>query len=144
MVIFKVYIYELTNILRAPYSFVELIQIYQCFCDATRLRIIHLLTRGPLCVCHFQEILDIPQTKVSQHLAYLRKKGLVECTRHGTWMIYSLPSKLSVGLEANLKCLQDCAHTDRRFRADLKILEMVRVDCGWIEEALENKRTCTC
>ena len=29
----------------------ELIQIYQCFCDATRLRIIHLLTRGPLCVC---------------------------------------------------------------------------------------------
>ena len=71
----------------------ELIQIYQCFCDATRLRIIHLLTRGPLCVCHFQEILGIAQTKVSQHLAYLRKKGMVECTRHGTWMIYSLPVK---------------------------------------------------
>ena len=69
----------------------ELIQIYQCFCDATRLRIIHLLTKGPLCVCHFQEILGIAQTKVSQHLAYLRKKGMVECTRHGTWMIYSLP-----------------------------------------------------
>ena len=48
--------------------------------------VIHLLTRGPLCVCHFQEILGLPQTKVSQHLAYLRKKGMVECTRHGTWM----------------------------------------------------------
>ncbi len=122
----------------------ELIQIYRCFCDATRLRMIHLLTRGPLCVRHFQEILDIPQTKVSQHLAYLRKKGLVECTRHGTWMIYSLPSKLSVELEANLKCLQDCGHTDRRLRADLKTLEKVRADCGWIEEALENKRSSTC
>ena len=122
----------------------ELIQIYQCFCDATRLRVVHLLTRGPLCVCHFQKILDIPQTKVSQHLAYLRKHGLVECTRRGTWMIYSLPCKPSLELEANLKCLQDCVSTDKRFRADLKALGKMRVDCGWIDEALENKRTCTC
>ena len=59
-------------------------------------------------------------------------------------MIYSLPSKPSLELEANLKCLQDCAATDKRFRADLKALEKVRADCGWIAEALENKRTCTC
>jgi ArsR family transcriptional regulator, arsenate/arsenite/antimonite-responsive transcriptional repressor len=107
---------------------VELIEIYQCLCDATRLRIIHLLTRGPLCVCHFQEILGIAQTKVSQHLAYLRKKRMVECTRHGTWMIYSLPSKPPLELEANLRCLQDCAPTDKRFRADLKALKKVRAD----------------
>ena len=125
-------------------SRVELIRIYQCFCNATRLRIMHLLTRGPLCVCHFQEVLDIPQTKVSQQLAYLRKHGLVECTRHGTWMIYSLPSEPSGKLEANLKCLQDCSLTDKRFRGDLKALGKVRSDCGWIGEALENKRTCNC
>jgi ArsR family transcriptional regulator len=111
------------------------------FLRSTRLRIIHLLTRDPLCVCHFQQILDLPQTKVSQHLAYLRKRGLVECTRHGIWMIYSLPSKPPLELEANLKCLQDCAPTDKRFRADLKALEKVRSNCGWIDEALENKRT---
>lgn len=122
---------------------VELIKIYQCLCDATRLRIIHLLTRGPLCVCHFQEILGMAQTKVSQHLAYLRKKGMVECTRHGTWMIYSLVAKPPLELEANLKCLQDCATTDKRFRADLKALEKVRADCGWIGETLKNKRTYT-
>ncbi len=122
----------------------ELIQIYQCFCDATRLRIIHLLTRGPLCVCHFQEILGIAQTKVSQHLAYLRKRGMVQCTRHATWMIYSLPPRPPPELGANLKCLQHCAPADKRFRADLKALERVRADCGWIGEALENKRTCNC
>jgi ArsR family transcriptional regulator len=83
------------------------------------------------------------QTKVSQHLAYLRKKGMVECTRHGTWMIYSLPAKPPLELEANLKCLQDCATTDKRFRADLKALEKVP-DCEWIAEALENKRNCIC
>jgi ArsR family transcriptional regulator, arsenate/arsenite/antimonite-responsive transcriptional repressor len=123
---------------------VGLIEIYQCFCDVTRLRIIHLLTRGPLCVCHFQEVLGLPQTKVSQHLAYLRKKRMVECTRHGTWRIYSLPSKPPLELETNLKCLQDCAPTDKRFRNDLKRLETVRADCGWIGDALENKRACQC
>jgi ArsR family transcriptional regulator, arsenate/arsenite/antimonite-responsive transcriptional repressor len=85
-----------------------------------------------------------PAGESFQHLAYLRKRGLVECTRHGTWMIYSLPSRSSVELEANLKCLQDCAHTDKRFRTDLKALEKVRADCEWVNEALENKRTCTC
>ena len=122
----------------------DLIQIYQCFCDATRLRIIHLLAHGPLCVCHFQEILELPQTKVSQHLAYLRKHGLVECTRHGTWMIYTLPSKPSLELDANLKCLQDCAQTEKRLRDDLKKREKVQTGCGWIEEALDTKRTCAC
>ena len=122
----------------------ELIAIYQCFCDATRLRVIHLLTRGPLCVCHFQEILGLPQTKISQHLAYLRRKRMVQCTRHGTWRIYSLPPKPSPELEANLKCLQDCAPTDKRFRADLKALAKVKADCGWIGAALENKRACNC
>ena len=119
-------------------------EIYQCFCDATRLRIIHLLTRGPLCVCHFQDILGLPQTKVSQHLAYLRKKGLVESTRHGTWRIYSLPAKAPLELKANLKCLQDCAPADKRFRADLKALDKVRADCGWIDEALENNPAYSC
>ena len=74
----------------------------------------------------------------------LWKMGMVECTRHGTWMIYSLPSKPPVELQANLKCLQDCAPTDKRFRADLKALQKVRTDCRWIGEALENKRACNC
>ncbi|HEY5893692.1 MAG TPA: metalloregulator ArsR/SmtB family transcription factor [Chthoniobacterales bacterium] len=122
----------------------DLIQIYQCFCDATRLRMIHLLTHGPLCVCHFQDILQIPQTKVSQHLAYLRKRALVETTRRGTWIIYSLPAKPSAELEANLKCLQDCVQTDPQFRKDLERHNQVTTDCGWMEPLLENKSSCNC
>lgn len=121
----------------------DLIEIYQCFCDATRLRIIHLLTKGPLCVCHFQEVLETPQTKVSQHLAYLRKKGLVETTRRGTWIVYSLPAYPSAELESNLKCLQDCVQTDKRFQADLKRLKSaVKGDSEWVAEAVKQKRTC--
>ncbi|CAN5804657.1 hypothetical protein BH09VER1_BH09VER1_49760 [soil metagenome] len=120
----------------------DLVQIYQCFCDATRLRIIHLLTQGPLCVCHFQDVLQIPQTKVSQHLAYLRKRGLVETTRHGQWVIYRLPARPPVELENNLKCLQDCAQTDQRFRADLKRLKSVSGDCQWVAAAVKGKQAC--
>lgn len=120
----------------------DLIRIYQCFCDATRLRIIHLLTHGPLCVCHFQEILDLPQVKVSQQLAYLRRNGMVEGTRHANWMIYSLPAERPPELENNLKCLQDCVQTDERFRTDLENLQKVRASSGWVESVWKEKTSC--
>lgn len=101
----------------------ELIKIYECLCDRTRLRILHLLTRGPLCVCHFQSVLREPQVKISKHLAYLRERGLVRCERQANWMIYSLPAKPTRELSANLACLQDCAGEDAEFRRDLERLK---------------------
>ncbi|GAT35579.1 ArsR family transcriptional regulator [Terrimicrobium sacchariphilum] len=111
----------------------DLIQIYQCLCDRTRLRIVNLLTHGPLCVCHFQQILDIPQAKVSQHLAYLRKHEMVETTRKGTWIIYSLPERPTRELEANLKCLQDCTASDKMFHEDLTRLSRIQKCSDWKE-----------
>jgi ArsR family transcriptional regulator, arsenate/arsenite/antimonite-responsive transcriptional repressor len=101
----------------------ELAKIYEGFCDTTRLRLLHVLGQGPLCVCHFQEILDEPQVKISKHLAYLRKRGLVEVEREGNWMVYSLPKKPSRELKANLACLQDCAREHSHFRKDLARLK---------------------
>lgn len=107
----------------------ELIQIYQCFCDRTRLRILSLLAQGPLCVCHFQEILGEPQVKISKHLRYLKEREMVVAERKQNWMIYSLPAKRASELEANLKCLQDCVQSDPVFRRDLKSLEKLRTSC---------------
>ena len=101
----------------------ELIKIYECLCDRTRLRILHLLTQGPLCVCHFQAVLREPQVKISKHLGYLRERGLVECERQANWMIYSLPQKPSRELAANLACLQDYATEDTAFQRDLERLK---------------------
>lgn len=103
----------------------KLTRIYQCFCDPTRLRILHLLTKGPLCVCHFQDILGEPQVKISKHLAYLRARGMVEAEREQTWMIYSLPKQRAAELEMNLKCLQDCVQTEPIFKHDLQRLVKV-------------------
>jgi ArsR family transcriptional regulator, arsenate/arsenite/antimonite-responsive transcriptional repressor len=103
----------------------DLIQIYECFCDRTRLRILHLLTKTPLCVCHFQEILNEPQVKISKHLAYLRERGMVMAERDQNWMIYSLPVRRDRELKSNLKCLQDCAQSDPVFKRDLRVLARV-------------------
>jgi ArsR family transcriptional regulator len=104
----------------------RLVQIYRCFCDQTRLRILNLLTHGPLCVCHFQEVLNEAQVKISKHLAYLKAHAMVEARREANWMIYSLPARPSQELKANLACLQDCAQEDRVFRRDADRLRKLR------------------
>ena len=117
----------------------SLIRIYQCFCDETRLRILHLLQHRPLCVCHFQAILGEPQVKISKHLAYLREKGLVEVERHQNWMIYSLPKKRSAELNASFQCLQDCVQENRVFAADLRKLQKMKKDLCWVADACGSK-----
>ena len=104
----------------------DLIQIYECLCDRTRLRILALLGGGPLCVCHLQEVLDEPQVKISKHLGYLKNRGLVEATRDGNWIIYRLAPKPSPELRANLACLQDCAKEEAVFRRDAVKLAKLR------------------
>ncbi len=101
---------------------VELVKIYECLCEPTRLRLLHVLRQGPLCVCHFQDVLREPQVKISKHLGYLKARGLVACEREGNWMVYSLPAKPSAELAANLACLQDCGREEPVFRRDLERL----------------------
>lgn len=108
----------------------ELVKIYQCLCDVTRLRLLHVLTQGPLCVCDFQTVLAEPQVKISKHLGYLRTRGLVEATRRGNWMVYALPAKPSAELRANLACLQDCVAEDARFQRDLARLRRLDSTCA--------------
>jgi ArsR family transcriptional regulator len=112
----------------------KLVQIYRCFCDETRLRILHLLTQGPLCVCHIQKILQEPQVAISKHLACLRAKGLVLARRHEKWMIYQFPEKTAAELDLQLRCLQDCVRSHPVFCKDLKRLKKMRCECEWVEE----------
>lgn len=107
----------------------DLVGIYQCFCDHTRLRILNLLTRSPLCVCHFQEILGEPQVKISKHLAYLRRRGMVATRRDQNWIIYSLPEGPADELQRNLKCLQDCVQTNVVFKRDMEKLSKLAKSC---------------
>jgi ArsR family transcriptional regulator len=64
--------------------------LFKALADSTRLRILGLLLDGEICVCHIHESLGLPQPKISRHLAYLRRTGLVETRRDGLWVHYRL------------------------------------------------------
>ena len=115
----------------------NLVPIYSCLADETRLRMVHLLARTPLCVCHLQNLLDLAQVAASKHLAYLRRCGLVVGRRHQQWMIYSLPTKPSRELALQVRALQECARLDPVLRDDLRRLAEIEPDCCWAGQALE-------
>jgi ArsR family transcriptional regulator len=56
--------------------------------DRTRLRLLNLMGDDEVCVCFFVEVLGEPQPKISRHLAYLRRAGVVAARREGKWMHY--------------------------------------------------------
>lgn len=58
--------------------------------DPKRLMILYALSEGPATVTELVEALDAPQANVSQHLAILRERGLVEAHRRGNNVHYSL------------------------------------------------------
>jgi len=71
-------------------------QIFKSLSDPTRIRIVWLLNAGgELCVCDLMGVLDLPQSTVSRHLAYLRNAGLVDDQRKGVWMYYRLPEAMN-------------------------------------------------
>lgn len=64
--------------------------LFRSLADPTRLRLLNLIADREVCVCYFVGILRISQPKVSRHLAYLRRAGIVAARREGRWMHYRL------------------------------------------------------
>jgi ArsR family transcriptional regulator len=58
--------------------------------DKTRLTMMALLKEQPLCVCDIVDLLETSQPNASQHLRKLKSAGLVNETRKGQWIYYSL------------------------------------------------------
>jgi ArsR family transcriptional regulator len=64
--------------------------LFTALADRTRLRLLNLMSGGEVCVCFFVEVLDEPQPKISRHLSFLRRAGLVTARRDAKWMHYSI------------------------------------------------------
>lgn len=58
--------------------------------DKTRLRLLNLMREAEICVCFFTEVIGTNQPKISRHLAYLRKAGIVAVRREGIWAHYRI------------------------------------------------------
>ena len=69
-------------------------QLLKAIADPIRLKAAFLLTLGELCICDLYTILKLPQTTVSRHMQYMKKRGWVLSEKRGRWMYYRLaPAK---------------------------------------------------
>jgi ArsR family transcriptional regulator, arsenate/arsenite/antimonite-responsive transcriptional repressor len=84
------------------------IELFKAFADPVRLRLLNLLAGGEVCVCHLHESLDLPQSTVSRHLAYLRKRGLVVGRKEGLWVHYRLAKPAGELHRTLIGCLGVC------------------------------------
>jgi ArsR family transcriptional regulator, arsenate/arsenite/antimonite-responsive transcriptional repressor len=65
-------------------------RLFQSLADRTRLRLLNLIANEEVCVCYLVEIFGVPQPRISRHLGYLRRRGLVASRREGKWMHYRI------------------------------------------------------
>ena len=92
--------------------------------DRTRLRILNLLLQGELCGCDIQHVLDLSQSNVSRHLAYLRRTGWVVDRREGYRVFYRLADATDRNRAALVGCLRVVFGRDPALAADIKDLKV--------------------
>ena len=104
-------------------------RMFRAFSDRTRLRILHLPLNGELCVCDLVSVLDLPQPKVSRHLAYLRRAVLVTSRKEGLWMYYQLAPAKTAFHRKIMECLSCCFSEVPELARDAKTLGSQRSGC---------------
>ncbi|HEY0593011.1 MAG TPA: metalloregulator ArsR/SmtB family transcription factor [Thermoanaerobaculia bacterium] len=80
--------------------------VFAALADETRLQLVGLLAQKDLCVCDLVDSLHDPQPKISRHLAYLRRAGIVTTERRGKWIRYRLCESLPEPLPRLLPLLR--------------------------------------
>lgn len=108
---------------------------FQALGDKTRLRLLNLMGEQEVCVCYFVEILAAPQPKISRHLAYLRKAGIVSARREGKWMHYRIVMPPHIGATQILRQTLASLKEEKSMQADLA--RLTKACCAPKKYALE-------
>jgi ArsR family transcriptional regulator len=103
----------------------KMASLFAALADATRLRLLNLMTGREVCVCYFVEILGQNQPKISRHLAYLRRAGIVRARREGKWMHYSLCTPADDSAASILAAALAALGGDRQMQAERRKLDSV-------------------
>jgi ArsR family transcriptional regulator, arsenate/arsenite/antimonite-responsive transcriptional repressor len=107
---------------RSPKTF-DLALLFAALSDRTRLRLLNLMVGREVCVCYFVEILGQSQPKISRHLAYLRRAGVVAARREGKWMHYRIVVPSHGGAAKILRDTLAVIREEKAMQADLGRLD---------------------
>ena len=103
----------------------ELELFFAALADKTRLRLLNLMRDGEVCVCFFAETLSTNNPKISRHLAYLKRAGLVTARRDGKWMHYRISMPADPNKATILKDVFATFDSDALMKKDKTILMKV-------------------
>ncbi|QQS32721.1 MAG: metalloregulator ArsR/SmtB family transcription factor [Acidobacteriota bacterium] len=103
----------------------KLDEIFAALADRTRLRLLNLMRDGEVCVCFFAETLGTNNPKISRHLAYLKRAGLVNSRREGKWVHYSLRKPENEGAAAIVETALKAFEADAEMLSDREKLTSV-------------------
>lgn len=107
----------------APSPSIHLASLFAALADPTRLRLLNLMAGREVCVCYFVEILRQGQPKISRHLAYLRRAGIVTARREGKWMHYSISLAADPAAASVLSVVLASLRADKRLQSDVAKLD---------------------
>ena len=82
------------------------IKVFKAVADATRLKILKLLSGGELCICEIMLALKKPQSSVSHNLSILEDAGLVKERKEGKWCRYSISSQAVIDMVSLAGCFK--------------------------------------
>lgn len=97
----------------------DLALLFAALSDCTRLRLLNLMDGREVCVCYFVAILGQSQPKISRHLAYLRRAGVVAARREGKWMHYRIVAPAEAGAAGILRETLVVLRQDKAMQIDL-------------------------
>ncbi len=100
-------------------STTDSVALFAALADRTRLRLLNLLGGSEVCVCYLVEILGQSQAKVSRHLAYLRRAGIVAARREGKWIHYRIVPPPDKATQSILLATQQIFAQDPEMQGDL-------------------------
>jgi len=92
--------------------------LFRALADPTRLRLLNLMGEQEICVCYFVDVLKTTQPKISRHLAYLRRAGIVSARRDGKWIHYRLMMPRDPHAAKVLRTTLDALAHDKEMRKD--------------------------
>src|SRR5215217_1295379 len=101
---------------------------FKALADRTRLRLLSVMGADEICVCFFVEILKTNQPKISRHLAYLRRAGIVDARREGQWMHYRVVEPDDTDAAQVLKNVMSWLAKDKEMQKDRE--RLVKVCCA--------------
>jgi ArsR family transcriptional regulator len=115
---------------RASASAIGTSALFELLCDSTRRRVLALLLeQREICVCRLVGALDLPQPKVSRHLAAMREAGLLVARRKGTWILYRFDPQVPGWAMRVVGMMGEGARVEPQFAMDSKRLSQLEL-CG--------------